>query len=70
MVKPDSFVPAEILETAKEYALLYQPEKVFVMDIAHTEDGYEIMEYNCFNCSGMYMINRESVYQKLLKITA
>ena len=66
LVKPDSFVPDKIMRTAKEYALLYQPSNVFVMDIADTEDGYEIMEYNCFNCSGMYMVDRKKVYKNLI----
>tara|TARA_B100000700_G_C15059942_1_gene865102 strand:+ start:5581 stop:6444 length:864 start_codon:yes stop_codon:yes gene_type:complete len=65
-VKPNSFVPDNIMRTAKEYALLYQPSNIFVMDIADTEDGYEIMEYNCFNCSGMYMIDRKKVYKNLI----
>lgn len=47
-------VPDEVLECAKEYAKLYQPNVIFGMDIADTDDGYKIIEYNCWNVCGSY----------------
>jgi hypothetical protein len=46
---------ASVLEVAKDYAKLYQPADVFTLDICKTVDGaYSIIEYNCFNASGLY----------------
>lgn len=52
-------IDPEVLQIAKEYALLYQPHDIFTMDIADTPNGYKIIEYNCWNASGLY--NSDSV---------
>jgi hypothetical protein len=50
-----SFEHGAVLEVAKAYAKLYQPADVFTLDICKTADGqYLIIEYNCFNASGLY----------------
>jgi hypothetical protein len=44
-----------VLKVAQDYAKLYQPADVFTLDIGKTVDGaYSIIEYNCFNASGLY----------------
>lgn len=53
-IKYDSFVPSNILNIAKEYAKLYQPHAIFTMDLADTPEGVKIVEYNCWNGSGLY----------------
>lgn len=47
-------VPSNLLEAAKEYAKLYQPHAIFTMDLAETPEGIFIVEYNCWNASGLY----------------
>jgi hypothetical protein len=32
------------------------------MDIALTPDGYKIIEYNCWNASGLYHCNGQKVF--------
>lgn len=40
---------------AAEQATIFKPDDVFTLDICKTADGkYSIVEYNCFNCSGLY----------------
>lgn len=46
------------LACAKEYAKLYQPSELFTLDICLEENKeWSIVEYNCFNCSGLYKAN-------------
>lgn len=46
--------PPGLLELAKEYASLYQPHEVFVMDLAQVNGKYKIIEYNCLNGCALY----------------
>lgn len=55
-----------IMRVAREYAKLYQPELVYAMDIARLGDGsYRIVEYNCFNGSGMYKVDIARVFKEV-----
>ena len=66
VVGVDDFIPNDIQERAIKYANLYQPSTVFTMDLAKTEDGnITIIEYNCFNCSGVYLCNLVDTYQAI-----
>jgi ATP-grasp domain, R2K clade family 3 len=59
----DSAEHVSVLNVAKEYAKLYEPADVFTLDICKTIDGaYSIIEYNCFNASGLYACNVELLF--------
>ena len=61
--------PFEVLQKAHEYSKMYQPDRVFVMDLALLKNGnIEIVEYNCFNGSGVYYANMEEVFKALIDI--
>lgn len=50
------FIPDTVWNKAREYAKLYKPADIFTIDLARLEDGsIKIIEYNCFNCSGVYL---------------
>lgn len=67
VVTRSEIVPDFIMAKAKEYALLYQPEDVFTLDLVLTDNNVlEIMEYNCFNCSGVYLNDLQNTYSKLI----
>lgn len=55
-------VPESIQEAAKEYAKLYQPHDIFTMDLADTPEGIKIIEYNCWNASGLYQTNVSKIF--------
>lgn len=55
-------IPNNILEAAKEYAKLYQPHDVFTMDLAETPEGIFIVEYNCWNASGLYKTDVAKIF--------
>ncbi len=57
IIKYDDFVPNYFKEKAIEYSKLYQPLDLFVMDLAETDSGIKIVEYNCWNASGVYKCN-------------
>ena len=50
-----------LITIANEFAKLYQPHDIFTLDIAKIKNSngfdYKIIEYNCFNCSGIYETN-------------
>ena len=55
-----------VLKRAQEYALLYTPADIFTMDLARLNDGsIKIIEYNCFNCSGVYLCDLVDTYQAI-----
>lgn len=55
-------VPDNIKDAAKEYAKLYQPHDIFTMDLADTPNGIKIIEYNCWNASGLYKTNIPKIF--------
>jgi hypothetical protein len=57
----------EVLKIAIDYSKLYKPAKIFVMDIAETNEGYRIIEYNCWNSSGSYACNLERMYSSVVE---
>ena len=54
-----------IWKIADEYVKLYQPANVFVMDIVQVGDEYKIVEYNCFNASGLYSCDAVKLFDEL-----
>jgi len=61
----DSNVPDFIIDSAKEYAKLYKPAEIFVMDLADTDQGIKIIEYNCWNASGLYECNVMKLFNEV-----
>ncbi len=62
------------IQVAKEYAKLYSPSNIFTMDICLEENqNWSIVEYNCFNCSGLYksnLLNLKNVVEEFVLISA
>jgi len=56
-------VSDKIKAAANEFAKMYQPSDVFVMDLCELPNGeVKIIEYNCWNASGMYHVDLPTVY--------
>lgn len=56
----------KVMQIAKEYAKLYKPAEVFTMDIGkHGDNEYGIVEYNCFNASGLYKSDVKKLFMTL-----
>ena len=64
-VSPNAYIPEKVLDCAKEYAKLYNPVDIFVMDIADTDTGFKIVEYNCWNASGIYHSNIDKLFYEI-----
>lgn len=62
-VEYQSYIPDKIMEIAKNYAQLYQPHDIFTMDLAETPEGVKIVEYNCWNGSGLYHCDKVSLFK-------
>lgn len=53
-----------VVSDIKEYAELYNPSELYVMDLAVVPEGIKIVEYNCWNASGVYHCNiRDIIFQ-------
>lgn len=63
-VNPSNIIPEFVADCAKDYAKLYNPADLYVMDLAVTDNGIKIVEYNCWNASGFYHCNiRDIIFQ-------
>lgn len=56
-------IPIDVKNTAYEYAKLYQPVDIFVMDLCIEDDDIKIVEYNCWNASGFYESNLAQLFE-------
>lgn len=65
-------VPNRVVQYAKDMARLYQPAKVFVMDVCElSADGsLRVVETNCFNCAGFYAANVSNIVQAVTNLAA
>ncbi len=64
-LKSNPDVPKRIWEKAEEYSKLYQPHDIFTLDLCEIGDDVKIVEYNCFNCSGIYATEYAKVIHKV-----
>lgn len=56
-----------VFDFAQELANLYQPDKLFSLDVALGDDNnLYLMEINSFQHAGMYECNKEKILKKLL----
>lgn len=63
-VEPSHIVPPFVRDCAVDYAKLYNPMDLYVMDLATTDEGTKIVEYNCWNASGFYHCDiRDIIFQ-------
>ena len=62
-LKSTQEIPENVSAAAIEFSQMYQPADVFTMDLAIVDNTVRIVEYNCFNCSGIYATD----YSKVVK---
>lgn len=53
-VIPSMDVPNAVRDFAREQARKCSPSDVFVLDVAEVDDGYAVVEINCFHSAGFY----------------
>lgn len=62
MLVSEAYVPRRFIVYAREMAEIWSPEKAYVMDICTDNDEKpHILELNCFNASGVYDCDVESI---------
>lgn len=70
-VQYSNTIPSEVLNTAAEYAKLYQPHDIFTMDLAVMLNGdIRIVEYNCWNGSGLYASDKKTLFSAVKEYMA
>lgn len=60
-----SVIPQSVLDAADEYAPLYEPADIYTMDLAETPNGIKIVEYNCWNGSGLYHMDTLKLFRTI-----
>jgi hypothetical protein len=59
----------ENVDDANKYAQQmvdrWRPQRAFVMDVALTEEGYKVIELNCFNGAGFYACDLSKIVQSV-----
>lgn len=60
-----SVIPQSVLDAADEYAPLYEPADIYTMDLAETPLGIKIVEYNCWNGSGLYHMDTLKLFSTI-----
>ena len=65
MLRQDQPVPSEVIRFAQQTASLWHPDDVYVMDVCETDNGLKVVEFNCFNASGFYKCDVESVIRQV-----
>lgn len=60
-----SVIPQSVLDAADEYAPLYEPADIYTMDLAETPHGIKIVEYNCWNGSGLYHMDTLKLFSTI-----
>jgi len=63
-------IPKEMIEYTEKRAFEYSPHNIFVMDIAETEEGFKIIECNCFNGTGFYKHNIKRIVKSITDFLA
>lgn len=53
--------PDEVIQFAEICARRWSPYPVFGLDVCESEEGYSIVEYNCFNSMGLYAMDIPTV---------
>lgn len=65
LCRVDEPVVSGVVKFAEETARIWRPDDVYVMDVCETEYGYKIVEFNCFNASGFYACDIESIVKEV-----
>lgn len=60
-----SEIPQIVLDTADVYSKLYEPSEIYTMDLAETPNGIKIVEYNCWNGSGLYHMDTKKLFSTI-----
>lgn len=69
IVDVSEVIPKDVYDAAERYAKLFHPDEVYTLDIALMSNGeYKIVEYNAFNCSGVYLADLNKLFARLNEI--
>lgn len=58
-----TFVEGEILASSE-----WRPDSVFVLDVAETREGYELLELGSVNCSSLYACDHDAIVLALNRV--
>lgn len=64
------YIIPDVLQEMKDFAELkakeaYNPDYVYIMDLAMTSNGVKIVEFNTFSCAGLYGMDTRKVIESV-----
>jgi hypothetical protein len=62
----DPYTKKRLMSAWSKMHELWQPSNVYVIDFVEVNGGLKVVEYNCFNCSGLYKMDRALVYDEIV----
>jgi hypothetical protein len=63
-------VDADVIAEAQRLADKWLPNQTCVMDLALTDEGVKVIEFNCFNSSGFYYHDIRAVAEAVTNYVA
>jgi hypothetical protein len=55
------YIDDDIFEFAQKMVSIWQPSRAFVIDVCRSAIGLKIVEFNTFNCSGIYLCDVQKI---------
>lgn len=64
-LNPSEDVPYDLHQSAYEFIQIWQPDRAFVIDLAITDQGVKIVEFNNINAAGWYKADVSKIIQAI-----
>lgn len=61
-------VSDQALEAASRAARIYAPARIYTCDVAETDKGFKVIEYNSFSSSGLYACDGRAIVQAAARV--
>src|SRR5690606_38168539 len=65
MINLSKPTPQSVIDFAVASSMIWEPSSVYVMDVGETDQGFKIVEFNCFHASGLYNCNIDAIFSKV-----
>lgn len=64
----DMYIPLSLIAFVRDMISIFRPAVAFVIDVAETNKGYKIVEFNNINTSGVYSCDIYAIVQAVNKL--
>lgn len=68
IIEHHDYVPTEVILFAEKVARIWEPDKIYCLDICTTDDGPKVLEIGSINCAGLYAMDVRKIIAKEAEI--